>query len=317
MGPDASTQSLLAQMAGSGAPPIHTLPMQQVRGMLVALSRDLDGPRVEVAETRDVTIPVEDGDIRARLYFPAGARGPLPILMHYHGGGYVAGDIDTHDGISRYFCVHANAIVCNVDYRLAPEYPFPAAPEDSYRALCWAAEHAGEWGGDAGRIGVTGDSAGGCLSAVVCLLARDRGGPPIRFQALTYPVTDMGPDADFASRRAFGGGEYFISLQDVDFFTGHYLRNPAVDGLDLRASPIRAPDLAGLPPALVVTAGYDPLRDEGKAYADRLAAAGVPVEYRCFEGTIHGCIAMAGVLDAGREALALIAARLHEALHPV
>ena len=180
--------------------------------------------------------------------------------------------------------------------------------------MAWAADHARELGGDAARVAVTGDSAGGTLSAVICQLARERRGPVVAFQALVYPAVDFDPGGAYASRAEFGGGDYFLSNRDMDWFRSLYLTDGLRQIRDPRVSPL-ANDLTGLPPALVVTAGCDLLRDEGQAYADRLAAAGVQVEYRCFESTIHACLSFAGAIPTGLEALSFVASRLRSALH--
>jgi acetyl esterase len=239
----------------------------------------------------------------------------LPLVVHYHGGGWVVCNLDTHDAICRFYCKHVNAIVVSVDYRLAPEHKFPAAVDDSFAALRWAVDHAREIGGDPNRVAVTGDSAGGTLSTVVCQLAKAAGGPKVAFQALLYPAVDLDLTADYASRRQFGGGEYFLSTADMQWFTSSYLSTPARDVKDPRASPLLNPDLTGLPPALIVAAGCDVLLDEGKAYAAKLARAGVPVEYRCFDGTIHAFASFSGAIPMGIEAMALVASRLRQALH--
>jgi acetyl esterase len=264
----------------------------------------------------DRRIPSPGGGLAIRLYVPR-ALGPhdiLPVVVHYHGAGWVAGDLDTHDAVARYYARHVDAIVVAVDYRLAPEHPFPAAVDDAYTAALWAADHAREFSGDASRLAVTGDSAGGNLAAVVCQLARDRGTPRVAYQALLYPAVDFDPGGAYPSRQAFGGGEYFLSVADMDWFRARYLPEPGEQVKDPRASPLVAADLRGLPPALIVLAGHDPLRDEGQAYADRLSAAGVPVECRCFEGTVHAFVSFAAMIPAANEALAFVASRMRAAL---
>ena len=211
--------------------------------------------------------------------------------------------------MARYYCAHGGVIVVSVDYRRSPEHKFPAAVDDCFAALSWAAGHGDELGGDTTRIAVTGDSAGGNLAAVVSLLARDCGGPVIAAQILAYPVVDMHLDADYASRTKFGDGDYFLSRNDMAWLTDMYLERPD-QADDVRASPMLAEDLSGLAPALILTAGHDPLADEGRAYGERLKAAGVPVEHVCFEGTIHGFLSFAGALDAGKQGLARVARRL-------
>ena len=196
-------------------------------------------------------------------------------------------------------------------------YP-PIAPEtsiDAYAAVEWAVEHARELSADAGRLAVLGDSAGGNLAAVVCQVAQARNGPRIAFQALVYPIVDFRLEATYPSREQFGGGDFFLSNRDLAFFRSCYLDDVQKQASDPRASPLLGGDLAGLPPALVVTAGCDPLHDEGQAYADRLAAAGVPVEYRCYDQTIHAFMSFAGALPVGVEGLSFVASRLRAALH--
>ena len=232
--------------------------------------------------------------------------------MYFHGGGFVAGSLDTHAATARYLCQNANVIVVAVGYRKAPEHRFPAAVDDALAATTWAAAHTGEFGGDAARLAVAGDSAGGNLAAVVCQLAKERGGPRIAFQALFYPLVDF-TLANSPSRSQFGGGDFFLSNREMEWFRDLYLTS-ASEAQDPRVSPVLAADVTGLPPALIVAAGCDLLRDEGQAYADRLRQAGVPAEYRCFEGTIHAFMSFCGAIPLGREALALVASRLRTAL---
>ena len=312
--PDPQTRALLDGMQASGLPALCDLPVDQARGMLAEVSRRSDIECIELPEVSNQRVPVAGGSIGVRVYRPR-PRGPvLPVVILYHGGGFIIGDLDTHDRMARYYAREADAVVVSVDYRLAPEHRFPTGVEDCYAVLGWVAANASRLGADAGRIAVTGDSAGGNLSAVVCQLARDRGGPAILFQALAYPVVDLTAQADWPSRREFADG-YFLTARDMDWVTNHYFDDAAVQSQDPRASPLLAASLGGLPPALVVTAGFDPLRDEGRAYSERLAAGGVATEHHCFEGTIHGFLSFAGVLDAGREGLALVAKRLKGALH--
>jgi acetyl esterase len=210
----------------------------------------------------------------------------------------------------RYYAAHAGVIVVAVDYRLAPEHPFPAAVDDCYAALEWVARNAAELGGDARRIALTGDSAGGNLAIVIALLAHQRGGPKVARLVPVYPSVDMRPiDGIYPSRAEFGGGGYFLSAKDVDWIRGMYLRNDR-DFEDPRVSPILSPDLGSLPPTFLVVAGCDLLRDEAKDLADRMRRAGATVRYRCFEGTIHGFLSFAGVLGIGRQALDEICADL-------
>lgn len=237
---------------------------------------------VEVADT---TIPGPAGAIPVRHYTPAESSLPAPVLVFFHGGGFVVGDLETHDDLCRLLCRDAGLHVLAVDYRLAPEHPAPAAIEDCFAAYRWALEHAGELGADASRVAVGGDSAGGNLSAVVSQLARDEGVAVPALQLLLYPVTNFA--ADTRSKVLFADG-YFLTKKDMDWFRDNYLSGSALDVGDPRISPLLAEDLSGLPPAMVLTGGFDPLRDEGNQYAEALAAAGVPVDHRQFGSLVHG-----------------------------
>lgn len=263
------------------------------------------------------TIEGPGGPIPLRIYWPAAPADSRrsPLLLFYHGGGFALGNLDTHDTICRRLCVQGDMIVVSVDYRQPPEHKFPAAPEDCYAALCWAAGEADRLGADPQRIAVAGDSAGGNLAAVVALMARDRGGPPLTYQALIYPGVDLDPASETSSRASFGTGDYFLSIADLVWIAGMYLAH-ARDMKHPYASPLYAQDLRGLPAALVLTAGFDPLCADGQKFADRLSAAGVPTEYRCYASTVHGFISFAGVLDLGREALSFLSGRLRQALAP-
>jgi acetyl esterase len=313
---DPATGMFLSAMREAGGKPLYELTVEEIRATISMASAQLAAPPAEVHQIVDRRIPVEGGEIALRVYTPRPlATGEtLPLVVQFHGGGFIAGDLDTHDSISRRYSRDADAIVVAVDYRLGPEHRFPVALEDSYAAVVWASEHAPELRGDPARLALTGDSAGGNLAAVICQLARARGGPRIAFQALIYPVVDFDPGAGYQSRALFGGGDYFLSMRDMELFLSLYAADVARDAADARLSPLKASDLSGLPPALVVTSGCDLLRDEGRAYADRLAAAGVPVEYHCLEGTIHACMSFAGAIPAGLEALDFVASRLRQAL---
>jgi acetyl esterase len=313
---DAGSAAFLEAGRASGARPLAEQTPAEFRTTVRAGSLAL-GPPAEVMHAIENRLIRGSGtDVAVRIYTPRplNTGESLPLVVHYHGAGWVGGDLDTHDAIARYYAKHVDAIVIAVDYRLAPEHRFPAAVNDAYAAAAWAATHAHELWGDAARLAVTGDSAGGTLAAVVCQLARDRGTPRIAYQALLYPATDLTTGSSYPSRNAFGGGDYFLSTADMFWFRAQYLTDPDTEARDARVSPLVEANLRGLPPALVVTAGYDPLRDEGKAYADRLNAAGVPVEYRCFESTVHAFVSFAAMIPVGLEALAFVASRMRAAL---
>jgi acetyl esterase len=267
------------------------------------------GPVEDVPAVADHRVPVEGGEITVRLYAPAGV-GPHPVLVFYHGGGWVIGDLYTHDGLCRSLVNAAGCAVASVDYRLAPEFKFPVAVEDSYTALKWVAANGPRLGLDSARLAVGGDSAGGNLAAVVALMARDAGGPAIALQVLIYPVTDVMREtrsyADFADG-------YMLTRDSMRWFIAHYLTSKD-DARDWRVSPLRAPSLAGLPPALIVTAGFDPLRDEGEMYAGRLRDAGNRVDYVCYGGMVHGFLGMGKLLDTTGRAIDHIGGSLRQAL---
>ena len=309
-----ATESLLAQMRAGGGKPLYEMSVEEVRAIVVGSSAALAGPRIEVGSAVDRRLATRKGEVPVRVYTPSGARRDVPpLIVYFHGGGFVAGDLDTSDGTARYLCQNSDAIVVSVDYRRPPEDKFPAAVEDAQGVVEWVAEHAGELGGDKSRLAVAGDSAGGNLAAVVCQLATAQGGPGIAFQALFYPVLDFTFPSS-PSRTQFGGGDFFLSTRDMEWFREHYLED-AAQASDPRVSPLKAANVGGLPPALIVAAECDLHTDEGRAYAERLSAAGVPVEYRCFTGTIHAFMAFSGAIPLGREGLAFAAARLRLALH--
>jgi len=264
-----------------------------------------------VARVQALSVDGAAGPLAARLYAPEG-EGPHGVLLFLHGGGWVAGSLDSHDATCRALTNAAGCLVLSLDYRLAPEHKFPAAPQDGMAALRWLAAHAAELGGDARRLAIGGDSAGGNLAAAVALMARDQGGPSLRLQLLVYPVTDHA--CDTPSYRDFGTG-HLLTAEGMDWHWKHYLPNAAA-GADPLASPLRAGDLRGLPPALVITAGFDPLRDEGEAYAHRLREAGVPTELVRYDGMVHAFFSLGHVMDDGRAAVQRAGEALRRALAP-
>ena len=301
-------EGLLAAMAAEGGAPIASMSIADARGMMANVI-PLGGEPPAPASVRDVSIDVDGGQIALRVYTPVGD-GPHPITVFFHGGGWVIGDLDSHDPLCRDLSAGSGSIVIAVDYRLAPEHRFPIAPNDCFAGLQWAVAHAEELGGDGSRVAVCGDSAGGNLGAVVTQMARDARGPAIAFAALIYPATDMTDEAGSMVENGIG---YFLEKNDMDWFMGHYLT--ADDRHHPLASPALAASLAGLPPTFVAACEYDPLRDQGVGYAELLRAAGVPAEAKVYAGLIHAAANMPGVLDGGRELVDDVSARLRAALH--
>jgi acetyl esterase len=270
----------------------------------------LGGPIVSGVRTRNLNLPVTEGTIPGRLYEPADLPAGSPLLVYFHGGGWVIGSVDTHDGTCRYLARQANVRVLSVGYRLAPEYPFPAAADDAYAAFRFAAGNAEALGVDPSAIAVGGDSAGGNLAAVVCLDALRDGGPRPVFQLLFYPATD--PSVRHPSRDLFADG-FFLTDDDMTWFIDHYCPDPAAR-TDPRIAVLLADDLRGLPPAYIATAGFDPLRDEGNAFADRLREAGVPVVKRQHDDLIHGFVSFISLGSRFREAVSEAAGALRTGL---
>lgn len=307
MAPHPQVQGLLDALAAQGQPPFSSMTPPQAREAF-ALVAGLSGERVEVDEVREESVPVDGGTIPVRVYRPAGA-GPLPVVLFVHGGGWVIGDLDTYDSVPRRLCRDSGAVVVSVGYRLAPEARFPTAADDCLAAARWVVEHADELGVDPERLAVCGDSAGGNLAAVLTQDVRAAGGPAVRAAALIYPATDLGAEGGSMTENATG---YFLQRDDMTWFGEQYLTDPSQVS-DPRASPARG-DLAGLPPTFVATCEFDPLRDQGEAYADALRAAGVEVTARRYDGMIHGIINLTGVVDGGGELLADVAGFLRTTL---
>lgn len=295
---DPQAQKVLDTITALNLKPISQSTPDEAREAMRTRTAGL-GPVEEVPAVSDHHVPVTGGEITVRVYSPAG-HGPHPVLVFYHGGGWVIGDLYTHDGICRSLVNAAGCAVASVDYRLAPEFKYPTPVDDSYAGLQWVAANGSRLGLDPARIAVGGDSAGGNLAAVMALLARDRRGPRLALQLLIYPVTHY--DFDTPSYRENATG-YMLTTEDMRWFWRHYLTREE-QGREPNASPLLAKSLADLPPALVITAEYDPLRDEGEFYAEKLYAAGVPTQLSRYDGMVHGFFAMSGTLDGGRKAIA-------------
>lgn len=296
---DPEFEALLGAMAATPSVPLDDATVGDLRasfGMLVQMTA---GDAPEMAAVTDHLAPSPHGDVPVRVYRPRAVDG-LPLVVFLHGGGWTIGSVADYDPIVRQIAARADAVVVSVDYRLAPEHPFPAPYDDAWAGLQWAVANAPSIGADPARVALWGDSAGGNLSAAVALRARDEGGPALVLQVLVYPVTDAAMDT--VSYRDNGEG-YFLERATMRYFWDAYTRN-GTDGSDPRLSPLRA-DLHDLPPAVVITAEFDPLRDEGEAYAAALAAAGVSVEQRRFDGAIHGFAMMPGLSTSALDAFDL------------
>ncbi|MGA9402658.1 alpha/beta hydrolase [Haladaptatus sp.] len=309
--PDPQVQNVLSLLSQSTAARL------QGRGLTVSAARSMMEERPTLAQPESVgkieefEIEGPDEPIPVRLYQPDGDGDNRPLVVYYHGGGFVLGDLDGVDPICRRLVNEADCVVLSVEYRLAPEHPFPAGFEDAYAAAAWASEQAAVLGVDSDKIAVAGDSAGGNFAAAVALAARDRGGPDLAHQLLIYPVvrSPVQPAPDSIEENATG---YLLEADTMEWFEEQYFARPS-DARNEYAHPLLARDLSGLAPATVVTAGFDPLRDEGIAYADRLAEDGVPVEHRNYEAMIHGFASMVGAVDRTDEFLAYAGARLRDA----
>jgi acetyl esterase/lipase len=293
---DPQARALLERPSG---PPLESLSVAEARRLYRETRLGLAPPPIAMAETKDLAFPGAAGEIGARYYRPLGEKPgeALPAVVYYHGGGWTCGDLDTHDSVCRGIAAHGRCAVVAVDYRMGPEHKFPAAVEDAIAAVRWVSANAGSFGIDAARLVVAGESAGGNLAAVVAIALRDSG-PALAMQVLAYPVVDQASDTESLKRFARG---YSLTLDLLRWYQRQYLRGED-DRADWRASPLRARDHSRLPSAYILTAGFDPLLDEGKAYADRLTQAGVSVVYECFEGQIHGFLPMGGAIAAAGHA---------------
>lgn len=303
-------QLALKAMADAGLPAIESLSPAEARAVFDAMAKARGGTPAPIARAEDRSLPGPGGDLPVRIYWP-NAAGTRPAVLYFHGGGHVLGNLDTHDVVARNLCGGADALVVSVDYRMGPEHRFPAAADDAWAAYRWLLGAAPALGADPARVAVCGDSAGGNLAAVVALMARDAGDTAIRLQALVYPVVDFALADD--SYRRFAEGYGVLTRGAMQWFQGHYLSSPG-DAADWRASPVKAASHAGLPPAVIVSAECDVLRDEGERYADALRAAGVAVDHREFPGMIHGFFGMTPAVDDAVAAQRHIADALRRAL---
>jgi acetyl esterase/lipase len=304
---DPQAREVMNYLTSLNLPPIDRISPSEARRQYRDVRAALRPPAPDLFEVRDLTAGGTAGAISLRLYRPA--EDVLPALVYFHGGGWVVGDLETHDVVCRQIAMQARAVVIAVDYRLAPEHPFPAAVEDAWSATTWIAARAAELRIDPKRLAIGGDSAGGGLAAVVALMARDSGKLRLTLQVLVYPVTDLRAESASYSKYAEG---HFLTRAAMQWYAAQYAPTPqAIE--DWRASPLRAPWVHGVAPALIIAAELDPLCDEGEAYARRLQGARVPVEYHRVDGMIHGFLTMGGRIDAANQAIATIAAALRKA----
>ncbi len=310
---DTHAKQVLQMMAAAGHPPLNELPPDQARVGAKMGFAALQGKPAAVASVKDVNATGPAGEIPVRVYRPAGsaATDVLPACLYFHGGGFVIGDIEMYDTLCRMLCNASGCAVLSVEYRLAPEAPYPAAVEDCWAATQWAVAQAKALAIDPARLGVAGDSAGGNLAAVVALMARDAGGPALRHQLLIYPATQLGEET--ASMRANAEG-YFLTAALMDYFIRHYLGGNTEAASDWKLSPQRATSHAGLPPASVLVCGFDPLHDDGVTYAEQLKAAGVQVRLMRLPSQIHGFLSMDGAIPAVAPTLQQLGRELAEAM---
>ena len=309
---DPQAQALMQLMIDKGVPPVHTMTPEEARASYRSRRAFTQPDAPEVFKVEDKLVSANGVSVPVRVYHPhaAPSHSTLPGLVYLHGGGWTIGDLDTHDVLCRSLCLQAGIVVVAVDYRMGPEHKFPAAYDDSVAAFNWTVAQAASLGIDASRIAIGGDSAGGNLAAAACLGLRGQSVQPA-FQLLIYPATIMWQDTP--SYHANGKG-YMLTKESIAYYTENYLRNRE-DAKDWRASPQLADSHAGLPPAFVMTAGFDPLRDEGLMYADALSKAGVSSQYICFERQIHGFITMGRVMQEANTAVSLCASALKANLH--
>jgi len=303
---DSQVKQILKEAESLGLPAYQDLSPAEARKQMLDLAPPAD-PALSVKRVADRSIPGPDGEIPIRLYYPAGDA-PYATIVYFHGGGWVIGDLDTHHGFCHALAKTSDCLVVAVDYRLAPEHCYPAAVEDAYAATNWVAQNSDTIQADSNRLAVVGDSAGGHLAAVVALMARDRKGPRIDLQVLIYPITDYNFDTPSYIENKEG---YLLTRDLMEWFWNHFIENEG-EAHDPYVSPLRAKNLGDLPPALIVTAEYDPLRDEGESYGKRLQQAGVKVTISRYPGMIHAFIRMTARLDKAKEALDEVAGTLRD-----
>lgn len=300
---DPQTRSVIDRIAAQESAPLSALSPAEGRQLHAERIRWVQGQPAAPALMRDLELPGPSGNLRARLYLPRGHdKAALPLIVYFHGGGWTVGSIDTHDGTTRRLCIGSGCAVLSVDYRLAPEWPFPAAPDDCLAAVRWARDHAAQLGADASRYALAGDSAGANLAAVTVLTLRDRGEHMPALQMLVYPAVDLRCRTE--SFRYNGEG-YHLTTNRIRHAISAYTPDERMRE-DWRASPLLAADLSRQPETLIVTAGFDPFLDDGRMYAHALSAAGVSVRYTCFERQVHGFLGMGGVIDEATTALDLL-----------
>ena len=308
---DPQMKAVLDQAAAAGGKPFHQMTPAEARQAIDVMFAAFRGTPMDVGRVEDRKIPGPAGQIPVRTYTPRGT-GPFGALVYFHGGGWVIGNLETHDATCRQITAGAGCVTVSVDYRLAPEHKFPAGPDDCYAATKWVSDNTGVLNVEPNRLAVGGDSAGGNLAACVALMARDRGGPKLAFQLLIYPATDCADDTPSQREFANVSRDYLLSRADMEWFWGHYLgpndrRNPV-------ACPALAKSLGDLPAAFIITAEIDPLRDEGEAYAEGLRRAGVNAKLKRYNGVCHGFFSMASMIDKGRQAVSDSCAELRSAI---
>jgi acetyl esterase len=318
-GLEPESAALVQRLTAGTAEVLDHTDLSQLRDKMSAFMKACAPQPLPVKASEKRLLRVKGRDVPVILYFPPERPNsssrlrpsePRPLLLYFHGGGFTHFSAETHDSVARYLCNKASCTVVNVDYRLAPEHKFPAPLEDAYDALSWVANHAVELGSDPAKIAVCGDSAGGTISVGLCLMTKEAKGPRIALQIPMCAALTLTTSEDYGSWKTLGSGEYLITRRTIDEIASLYLKEPG-ERLNPLVSPILATDVSGLPPALILTAQFDPLVDEAAHYARRLEQAGVPVTYKCFEGTIHSFMIMAGVISRGYSALNLVAQHVH------